>query len=52
MISRFHGVGAAYEILVLGTPVRIWVGPFFKENIKKGWIIYIVYIVYIIYIVI
>ena len=30
-VERFHGVGAAYEILVLRTPVRIWVGPFFKE---------------------
>ena len=27
--ERFHGVGAAYEILVLRTPVRIWVEPFF-----------------------
>ena len=39
MYERSHGVGAAYEILVLGTPVRIWVGPFFKcinsySNIK------------------
>ena len=31
MYERSHGVGAAYEILVLRTPVRIWVGPFFKE---------------------
>ena len=31
-IYRSHGVGAAYEILVLGTPVRIWVGPFFNDN--------------------
>ena len=28
-IKGSHGVGAAYEILVLGTPVRIWVGPLF-----------------------
>ena len=27
-VKRFHGVGAAYEILVLRTPVRFWVGPF------------------------
>ena len=27
-----HGVGAAYEILVLRTPVRIWVGPFFASK--------------------
>ena len=28
MTAGAHGVGAAYEILVLRTPVRIWVGPF------------------------
>ena len=27
MLERFHGVGAAYKILVLGTPVRFWVEP-------------------------
>ena len=27
IIERFHGVGAAYKILVLGTPVRFWVEP-------------------------
>ena len=27
-LERFHGVGAAYEVLVLRTPVRFWVGPF------------------------
>ena len=26
-LDRFHGVGAAYKILVLGTPVRFWVEP-------------------------
>ena len=26
-LERFHGVGAAYKILVLGTPVRFWVEP-------------------------
>ena len=26
---RFHGVGAAYKVLVLRTPVRFWVEPFF-----------------------
>ena len=27
ILERFHGVGAAYKILVLGTPVRFWVEP-------------------------
>ena len=27
--TRFHGVGAAYKVLVLRTPVRIWVEPSF-----------------------
>ena len=31
-LERFHGVGAAYEILVLRTPVRFWVEPFFIEE--------------------
>ena len=30
MSERFHGVGAAYEILVLRTPVRFWVEPLFS----------------------
>ncbi len=29
----FHGVGAAYEILVLRTPVRFWVEPFLQRII-------------------
>ena len=29
ILERFHGVGAAYKILVLGTPVRFWVEPLF-----------------------
>ena len=38
MYERSHGVGAAYEILVLRTPVRIWVEPFFyrSQSIKKS----------------
>ena len=36
MYERSHGVGAAYEILVLRTPVRIWVEPFFCKSQKGG----------------
>ena len=35
--KRFHGVGAAYEILVLRTPVRFWVGPFLcRSGVGRG----------------
>ena len=36
-VKRFHGVGAAYEILVLRTPVRFWVGPFLcRSGVGRG----------------
>ncbi len=37
----FHGVGAAYEILVLRTPVRFWVEPFFDLMLIRHLYIFI-----------